>query len=218
MILKFIEDINQDVKNWQSSLARHSNYVTDPIKYLPKDIVQEKLNDAEYLKQYLSKKFYESGKVSKFRDWLIKNANSLEIQNDLEGLMGRKFKIEEIKAYITIFGLGRYNVELNLFYIIYKNSEQEREIRISNIYHELMHFLFHIYFWEKCQKAGLSEPQIHNLKESLTILLNPILKKRGLPMDNGYLKHQKLRVELKELWGKDDWIFENFLNEVLVIL
>ncbi len=192
MVLKFIEDIDRDVKNLQSSLVSQSSYAVYPMKYLPKDIAQEKLNDAEYLKEYLSKRFYETGKVSEFRDWLIKNVNSSEIQSDLEELMRKKFKAEDIKAYITIFGLGRYNFERNLFYIIYKDPEQERKIRISNIYHELMHFLFHIYFWEEYEKADLSEPQIHDLKESLTVLLNLILEKLGLPPDNGYPKHQEL--------------------------
>jgi hypothetical protein len=82
-------------------------------------------------------------------------------------------------------------------------------------YHELMHFIFHEYFWWICRKVGLSEPQIHDLKESMTVLLNPILERHGLPLDKGYPKHQALRAKLKELWESKSWTFEDFLNEVL---
>lgn len=217
MKIVFIEDIDRDVKNWQSSLASQSSYVSDPKKYLPKDVSQEKLNDAKYLKEYLYKKYYQLGKVLEFRDWLIRNTNSSEIQSDLEKLVGRTFKFEEIDAYITIFGLGRYSIEANLFYVIYRSPERDRTMRISNIYHELMHFLFHAYYWEECQKADLSESQIHDFKESLTVLLNPILEKRGLPLDQGYPKHQELRAKLKELWEEKNWKFEDFLKEVLTL-
>ncbi len=67
--------MDQDVKNWQSSLARHSDYVSDPAKCLPADIPVERINDAEYLKQYLLKNFYESGKITEFRGWLTANVN-----------------------------------------------------------------------------------------------------------------------------------------------
>lgn len=216
MKLEFIEDINRDVKNWQSSLTAHSSFVLDPKKYLPKDIAQEKLDNTEYLKQYLSKKFYEPGKISEFKNWLTINVNTTEIQNDIETLMDKAFSPLNIKAYITVFGLGRYSPELSIFYIIYSSPEQDRRIRISNIYHELMHFLFHFYYWDKCKKAGLSETQIHDLKESLTVLLNPILKQRELPLDSGYPSHQILRANLKKLWSEGE-NFEVFLKKALSV-
>jgi hypothetical protein len=77
-----------------------------------------------------------------------------------------------------------------------------------------MHFLFHIHYWETCKKAGLSENQIHDIKESFTVLLNPILKRRGLPLDFGYPNHQEFRVSLEKLWNKGE-NFEIFLKKVL---
>jgi len=216
MELEFIEDVDRDVKNWQLSLTAHSSFVLDPKKYLPKDIIQEKLDDTEYLKQYLFKKFYEPGKISEFKKWLTTNVNTTEIQNDIETLMNRVFPPLSIKAYITVFGLGRYSTELSIFYIIYSSPERDRRIRISNIYHELMHFLFHIYFWEKCEKAGFSSTQIHTLKESLTVLLNPILEERGLPLDNGYLPHQEIRTKIKDTWNRNK-NFESSLVKFLQI-
>jgi antitoxin component of RelBE/YafQ-DinJ toxin-antitoxin module len=49
----------------------------------------------------------------------------------------------------------------------------------------------------------------------MTVLLNPILEKRGLPLDKDYPKHQELRIKLKELWESKNRTFEDFLNEIL---
>ncbi|MDP3792665.1 MAG: hypothetical protein Q8Q89_02945 [bacterium] len=211
MKLKFIEDIEKDAQNWHSSLDAKV-YGMDWVKFLPKDISAEKIKDINYLKDYLDKKYYKTGKISEFKTWLGQNVNSAEIQKDLELLMVRKFDDETISVSITVFGRGMYNVPGNFFYINFCHSNPEKSI--SRIYHELMHFLFHIYYWDKCKKAGLSEPQIHNLKESLTMLLNPILEKHGLPLDMGYPKHQELRDKLKKLWEEEE-NFEPFLKKVL---
>ncbi len=215
MKIEFIEDVSRDVENWQKSLTSRSNYVSDPSKRIPEDVDKERLGDAEYLKQYLFDNFYQTGKVASFKNWLIANTNSAEIQGDIEDLMQRKFKTADITAYITVFGLGRYEPANNVFFVIFTRLEERYKIKISNIYHELMHFLVHEYFWEECKASGLSEAQTHDLKESLTVLLNPILEKRGLPLDEGYPKHQELRAKLKALWEEKNWKFEDFLKKVL---
>lgn len=194
MKLIFCEDIDRDVENWQASLATQSNYVGDfKAKYWPKDIPLEKAEDKKYLREYLAERFYSTGKVAIFKDWLETNVNANEIQADLEVLMKKKFLAEVVTAYITVLGLGRYWTQGNLFYVIYPDPRWGSKIRITNIYHELMHFLFHWHYWDQCLAAGLSEQEIHNFKESLTVLLNPILAKRGLPLDNGYPAHAELR-------------------------
>jgi len=77
-----------------------------------------------------------------------------------------------------------------------------------------MHFLFHLYYWNKCKKAGLSNVKIHILKESLTVLLNPILEKRKLLLDAGYASHQEIRTRLKKLWRKEK-NFDLFLDKAV---
>jgi len=196
MQILFIEDLDRDVKNWQESLAEKNDYVGDfKAKYLPKDIPLEKTKDEEYLRGYLRERFYKTGKVADFRDWLEANTNIAEMQKDLEELMGKKFIMETMTAYITVLGLGSYHIKENVFYVIYRSPERDRKERISGIYHELMHFLFHWHYWDRCRAAGLSDQDVHNFKESITVLLNPILAKRGLPLDKGYFVHEELRKQ-----------------------
>lgn len=211
MEFKFIEDIDKDAKNWHSSLDA-KNYGMDWGKFLPKDIPAEKARDLEYLKNYLDIKYYKTGKISEFKIWMEQNIHPAEIQKDLELLMDRKFGDKVISVFVTVFGRGMYNVPENYFYINFCHSNPEKTI--SRFYHELMHFLFHIYYWDECKKAGLSEQQTHDLKESLTVLLNPILEKRGYPLDVGYPSHQELRAKLQKLW-EGEKSFEPFLKKVL---
>mgnify|MGYP001608659401 FL=1 len=210
MEIKFIKSIERDIQNWQNSVAAKS-YGVEWKKFLPEDISIEDVRDSGRLKIYLEKNYYQNGEVSEFINWLENTTKPSEIQKDLTVLMDKKF-INHVKIFITTFHRAPYNVRENFFYLIWRDANRKRAI--TNIYHELMHFLFHIYYWETCRRAGLSETQIHTLKESLTVLLNPTLEKRGLPADNGYPAHQKLRVQLKKLWSGEK-NFELFLNKVL---
>jgi hypothetical protein len=217
MQLIFREDIDRDVENWQASFAMQGNYsyVGDfKSKYLPKDILPEKTEDKEYLYEYLRERFYSNEKVLVFKEWLSVNVNATEIQQDLKKMMERKFLAEEISAYITVFGLGNYYVQGNMFFVIYRSPERDRKQRISDIYHELEHFLFHWHYWDQCKEAGLSEQDIHNFKESLTVLLNPILEGRGLPPDGGYPVHEELRKQWTMLYGENP-NFPAFLEKAI---
>jgi len=214
MKLQFIEDIERDIKNWQNSVAAKS-YGVDWKKFLPEDISMERLRNKKYLKNYLERKFYRPGKVSKFKKWLGRTVNSLQLQKDLEILMGKKFPPKSVKVFITTFHRAPYDVEKNFFYLILRDSNKKRVI--TNIYHELMHFLFHWHYWDVCKKVGLSEAQVHNLKESLTVLLNPILEQRGLPLDSGYPSHQRIRAKFKKIW-QNRKNFDLLLKQAIKIL
>jgi hypothetical protein len=217
MQLIFREDINRDITNWQASLVMQKTYeYVGDFKghYFPKDIPLEKAEDREYLRNYLQEKFYATGKITIFKEWLEANANAEEIQSDLIELMKGKFLAETFLIYITVFGLGNYSSQENRFYVIYRSPERDRKERISAIYHELMHFLFHWHYWDQCLAAGLSDQEIHNLKESLTVLLNPILAKRGLPLDNGYPVHAELRKQWTTLYEENP-DFPAFLEKAI---
>lgn len=212
MKFKFVEDIAQDMSIWQRSMEAKS-YGYDWSVGLPKDISKEQVLDGEYLKKYLEETFYKTGRVGAFIKFVEEKIKPEEIEGDLGALMGRKFLKETVTVSIVTFPRGPYDVRTYKIYLILNEEGTLRPV--SSIYHELMHFLFHEHFWEECQKAGLTEPQIHDLKESLTVLLNPILEKRGLPLEKGYPNHLELRAKLKELWEEKEWKFEDFLKEVL---
>ena len=209
MKLNFSINIEKDTDNWHGSID-YQAYGVNFGGFQPKGIAVEKMKDHDYLRGYLEEKYYAAGKIAEFKTWLEEHVNTAEIKNDLERLMGKKFGDEAIEVFITVFGRGMYYVPGNFFFLNYCHRDPMKSI--PRIYHELMHFLFHRYYWEECQKAGLSEPQIHDLKESLTVLLNPILEKRGLSafLDQGYPKHQELRAKLKTIWEEGNYDEKGF--------
>ncbi len=212
MEIKFISDIELDASNWQKSLQA-SSYGIKWSDFLPKDISIEEARDSKYLKEYLKKKYYNSGKIEEFKNWLKDNLNKESTVNDLESLMGKRFDINSIDIRITTFPRAPYNYKNGWFFVIFKNSK--REIIISEIYHEMMHILFHEHYWAECESLGLNDSQISNLKESLTVVLNPILENRDLPLDEGYPKHREVREKIMKIWKEKNWKFEDFLKNIL---
>ena len=203
MKLVFTQDIQRDIDNWQASINRKS-YGVEWKKFLPAGISEDGVNNESMLKKYLEDNFYRTGKISSFVDWLNKTARVNQIQEDLEKLLGNTFSQNTITAYITTFHRAPYDVQQKFFFLIFRETNRERNI--TNIYHELMHFLFHEYYWEQCRTVGFNDQQIHVLKESSTILLNPTLEKRGFPKDFGYPNHQELREKMLKDWEK----YKNF--------
>jgi hypothetical protein len=62
-----------------------------------------------------------------------------------------------------------------------------------------MHFVVHKYYWKQMRDAGLSDQQVHDIKESLTVLLNPVFEARWGGTENGYPNHQNLRKDIKKI-------------------
>ena len=78
------------------------------------------------------------------------------------------------------------------------------------IIHELMHLFFETYYWDICNKKGLNDDQISNIKESFSVLINfefiDILKSK----DSGYKEHKKIRQFISKEWIKSK-IFKKVL-------
>jgi hypothetical protein len=213
MKLLFSEDIDRDMRNWQDSFNRES-YGIQWKEFLPPSMTVEEVLGDNFLRNYLEKEFYKSGQVSDFRKWLEEHVVADQIEEDLIVLMQKPFLSKEIAVQITTFRRSPYNVLGNSFFLTRRTYK--REISVGMIYHELMHFLFHWHYWDQCKKAGLSEQEIDNFKESLTILLNPILEKRGLPLDVGYPGHEALRKRWAALYAENS-DFPIFLEKAIPI-
>ncbi len=199
MKLIFCESLDRDIWNWQTAVMATS-YGIDWKKFLPEGVTVENVGDKKFLRQYLEKEFYDTRKVSDFKQWLEKNVLGNQVEGDLISLMQKPLRSESVKIYLTTFHRAPYDPdEPSLF--LFDRSPRER--CATTIYHEIMHFLFHWYYWEQCEAAGFSNQEIHDLKESLTVLLNPILKKRNLPLDNGYPMHQELRKKWTALYEEN---------------
>lgn len=216
MQLNFIKDIQLDVKNWQNAIKAES-YSIDWKKYIPTDLSVDCIQIDKCLTDYLNNYYYNNGLIDAYLKRLKNEVNILEIQNDLEFLVKRKFPNKiGINVLITTFQRCPYNTKDIFFYIRYRANKEAFDKSITNIYHELMHFLFHWNYWQKCQSAGLKENQIHNIKEAFTILLNPILVRKNLPLDKGYEVNFNLRDEIMEFWRQNN-DFEFVLNKVINI-
>lgn len=210
MKINFIEDLEKDTKNWQGTFG-HFSYGTDWSKGTPKDVDLSKTGDFNYLKEYLDKNYYKTESIKDFIVWLERNTKIDVVANDLEKLLSKKFTKDKVTVYITIHGRGMYDFRDYMLFMYLRN---DRLRGISALYHEMMHFLFHEYYWQVCLDSGLTDAETHDLKEAFTVLLNPILEKRGLPLDQGYPKHQELRAKLMELW-KEENNFESVLKKAL---
>ncbi len=196
MQLIFREDIDRDVWNWQRAVSAKSHGV-EWKQFLPSSITLEEVQDEKFLREYLDKEFYSSGRVSDFREWLEKNVNASQIEADLIALMKKPFLSNVVTVYLTTFHRAPYDYKGSFFFLF---EQKKRERSVTTIYHELMHFLFHWHYWDECRNAGLSNKNIDELKEALTVLLEPILKARGLPPDGGYAVHKELREQLAILY------------------
>jgi len=213
MKLKFIQNIKKDVRNWQEAIIAES-YGLKWKDYIPDALSIGCIKNEKCITDYLKNKYYNSGEIILYIKALQNKLNTSEIKKDLEFLVGKKFPNKIISVFITTFPRSPYSVANNFFYLRYRSQEKGIEKSITNIYHELMHFLFHWHYWNKCISYGLDDKQIHILKESLTVLLNPILKKRKLPLDKGYKDHQLLRKRIVRFWQeKQDF---NFVLERII--
>lgn len=197
MQLFFSEDLKRDIWNWQDAIKKES-YGMQWRQFLPSSITVEKVADDIFLRNYLENEFYKSGQVNDFKEWLTDHVVADQIEKDLASLMQVQFLFEKITAYITTFRRAPYDVPGNSFFLMRRTYK--REISATSIYHELMHFLFHWHYWNQCRDAGLCDQEIHSFKESLTVLLNPTLEKRGLPLDEGYPMHQEFRKKWTSLY------------------
>lgn len=208
--LKIEYNLEKDIQNWKQSLNKES-YSVNWNKFLPDNISFECLNNDECLSKYL-KTNYPFNKIGEFINLINKLINPQETQNDLEKLLDAKFAATDFRIFITTFHRAPYNIDKNYFYLIYRENNIRKAI--SGIYHELMHFLFHQNYWDYCKKKGLNDIKIHILKESLTVLLNEILEKRGLPLDKGYAAHQELREKIKN-YEKSSNNFKELLTKII---
>lgn len=100
------------------------------------------------------------------------------------------------KAYLTTNSHLPYSINENWFYTQISSTPNSR---VS------MHELWHFYTWYKfgiTDLKELGEQKYGDIKEALTVLLNPEganLLPEGLH-DNGYPQHKELRERILELW------------------
>lgn len=116
----------------------------------------------------------------------------------LEKFIKRPVFAKRFTAYLTTINRCPYSIKDNSFMLVSSNSTFSA-LRVCC--HEIMHFHFHNYFWDRCRKE-LNDAQTHELKEALTMLLNEEFSDLIIVRDAGYPTHQKFREYLSSVWRK----------------
>jgi hypothetical protein len=208
-----VTNIESDIWNWQDVAKVKVSYRRNFFDRMPKSVDVERIPDKKYLRAYLKKQFYQNDAVEKYAEYIRAAFDGTHISDDLKKLTGFGLDYEEIRLGITTFQRCPYNANKGTLYIICGASA--RYVTFVT-YHECMHMIVHNHFWNLFDEAGLNNTQAHDIKEALTVLLNPILVMRDLPEDKGYQIHQKLRDDITRL-SKKGFSFENIIRETIKI-
>ena len=105
---------------------------------------------------------------------------------------------EKIVAYLTTVGKCPYDPQENSFMTcFYSNLVQA----MRSIGHEILHLHFHKNYFAEIEGI-IGKPKTHELKESLTVLLNLEFKDLWFAEDVGYESHKELRNFIEAEWKK----------------
>lgn len=219
VIFKF--DIEEDAKNYWECANSNLHWGNDFTKSLRPEVLK-KLKGKSWMKV---KKETISMLMRGYQQNKEKNMEKLKViqkkwdkMNDkyfkkLEDITKHKIYTKEFTCNITSIGRCPYNPKENSFMT---NIFWKIEKILISCAHELMHLQFHYYF-EKPLRKKLSYEKFHDLKESLTVLLNIEFKNLFKEKDIGYPKHQKLRKYIMQKW-KENPDFEKLLEECVEYL
>ena len=99
-------------------------------------------------------------------------------------------EIKQLGGFLSVrYGSG-YNAEQQWFAVSAYNGTMRNTLTAM---HEIMHIFFHKQWWNFCKNQGLSNNNIWDVKESMTVLLNLWFKNQVIDTDWGYDEHAELR-------------------------
>ncbi len=113
-------------------------------------------------------------------------------------IMNKPICADKFIAYITTMTRCPYNLKEFSFMVSFFRSISES---LKTPCHEIMHFQFHKFYWEKVEKELGNEKTAH-LKEALTALLNSDFEDLYFFEESGYDIHKELRTFIAEEWKK----------------
>jgi hypothetical protein len=226
--IHFGYDIKKDAWSWVLIAKSKNIWGRDPkrqVVHIPDDLLKKILKNnhrkaevfvVDYLKNHPNRKYREKVIREEIKAleniWRTKEAEYFKI---LEQITQKPIYRKNFGAYYTSGFMCPYNLIQAWFMV---SMWHNIPFSIGTICHEVMHLQFHYYYEKWCLKNGLSKDQFHNLKESLTFLLNePEFENIILQNEQGYPDHLKLRSQLQKLWQKEK-NFEKFLTNCFKIL
>lgn len=105
------------------------------------------------------------------------------------------YGIESLNGYLSLRHGNGYNTEENWFAV---SAHQGTLQNTLTAMHEIMHIFFHKAWWSFCKEQGVSEKNIWDIKEAITVLLNLWFKNQLIDIDWGYKEHTELRKNIKK--------------------
>ena len=211
MKFKFIVNINDDVWNWHESATKNGDYGQDCCRNWPKDLPIKNGKNKDKIKAYLKEKYYKNNIIKKYSEWMYAAINPNVVNEELKKITGKDIPFKEVYVKITTYGRCPYDPDGGGFYSSY-SAAPKWFYKVA--LHECMHLIVHRYYWKQMIDAGLTNAQAHDIKEALTVLLDPTFKEKWSLSEEGYPNHQNLRkdIEKKSKKTKD---FDKIMTETI---
>lgn len=207
--MQFLVDysLEKDIQNyldagWKFTYAKHGreNIQTKLLQHYPQEfktkLLEAKTKDVakKVVKDFLDSRpenFNHITKlVIKICQWIL-DEEKQNIIDLLQKIYQNPFPFEKITVYVTTFPICPYNYKDRWFMVTRNNSIAGF---INTAKHELNHFMFYYYFFEKLTEQKISLEKIEELKEALAIFSNP--------EGNDKPDIKELEIYLKTLKGK----------------
>lgn len=164
-----------------------------------------------------TKIFYDSSR-KKFRDLLVKDTQEAwnlvekEYFKRLEKIHDRDFPYKKVYGFISTAYRYGYSTSGKKKWFACSSSSPFSSVDIAM--HEIMHFMFHYYFFEKWKKKfNLADSQMWAIKESFTTLLNIECGNLMFSFDRGYPDHKEIRKIIIDEWRKQK-NFDKILDKI----
>ena len=203
-------DPNEDARWWVyfahrniGTYGRSASFHRDQV---PADIRQEILKRTKpqarkFVEQHIIKNkqiaLHDERAAKAHLDQYLKQYG-VKLLGEVAKLTGKPMYAKTFTGVFTILGICSYDEDRRVFMvsIMYNMPRQ-----INTICHEIMHFQFLHHYRKYCHEHGLTEEQVQDLKEAMTVLLNePQFEKFNKAFDQGYIGHQTLRLRIAKYW------------------
>jgi len=206
-VVSFVVDKNLDIKNHLIGLDSYKNKLHSRTKQ-KNEFYDKLLKLSPKRREAAIRKnigrFYLPEK-RRFLNSIAKDVNSEWAKIEtvyfkrLEKIHKHPFLFSSIKAVLSTRGGFGYDTHGGWFAT---SMMQNKFVSVDIATHELMHFMFHKYYWKVCEKSDLSWKQIWHIKEAFTVLLNLEFPDIRFQPDYGYPEHTKIRAAIEKSWKR----------------
>jgi len=207
--VKFIIDQDLDYKNHLIGVKITKNIINFSPKlasYFEDIRNAEKMNKKKVFEEK-TKWFYRK-EINEITELYVKQVQEMwnlieeKYIKKMNNIFKNKFPYDIIYGVVssTPFGYG-YEFKEPKPWFACPNDKTITAVNVAM--HEIMHAYFNKYLAKDLfEKYHLSEEQIFEFKESLTVLLNVECGDFRLYEDKGHFGHEKMRKKIKEEWNK----------------